>query len=481
YVVKTEVQDGETRDDNNERSFPLTVVDGTVRVLLVEGEGRWEFRFLDNALTRDENVEVRHVVYRQPFLQVLPRPFFPRTLAEAGEAHPEDSPFAEADLVVVGDVAPHEFGPAAWDELEKHVVDGGGTVVLLAGREWMPLAHRSAALSRMLPVDKLAAIEIQDEIAAMSPPGDRGFRLNLTPEGEQASFLQFDTDGIINRQIWAQLPGHLWGLRGTASPTAVVLARSSVPGEAPDPLQSDRDDAIFVRQQYGFGQVVWMGIDSTWRWRHRVGDRFHHRFWGQLARWATDNRAAAGNDTVRFGPQTSAAEDGDAVVFRAVWSQTWLRQHPEASARVDLYQREAGGTGRAVGSFALSPLEKRPLVHEGQSTSLPEGEYVARLVIDGGDPGAEPVEALLSVGPRKTPELTDVSSDRQLPDQIALLTGGRVLTPDQARQLPELLSGEDEQLSHRDDVSLWDHWLLLPLFFLLLSVEWVVRKLNGLP
>ena len=482
YTVRTEVQEGETRDDNNERTFPLTIVDGSVRVLLVEGEGRWEFRFLDNALTRDENVDVRRVVYRQPFLRVLPEPFFPRTLSEAAREHPDDSPFAEADLVVLGDVAPHEFDAAAWEQLERHVVDEGGTVVLLAGREWMPRSHQSQALARMLPVEQLVPIEIRDASAAMAPPSERGFRLRLTPEGEQTTFLQFDTDPVVNREIWARLPGHLWGLRGTALPTAVVLARSQVPQKGENPLAADRSNALIVRRQYGFGQVVWIGIDSTWRWRHRVGDRFHHRFWGQLARWATENRAAAGNETVRFGPASPDAEDGDAVVFRATWSQGYLRLHPGLTARVDLFRREAGGDQVAVGGFTLSAQENRPLVHEGQSTSLPEGEYLARLTVENGDPAAEPVEATLSVGPRRTPELTDVSSDRQLPDRIALLTGGRVLLPEEAGTLPELLAGNgDEEIELREDVQLWDHWLLLVGFFVLMTTEWVVRKLHGLP
>ena len=45
-------------------------------------------------------------------------------------------------------------------------------------------------------------------------------------------------------------------------------------------------------------RALWVGTDGTWRWRHRIGDTYHHRFWGQIARWAADNKAAAGNDLI---------------------------------------------------------------------------------------------------------------------------------------------------------------------------------------
>ena len=40
FVVRTPVQEGETRDDNNSRTFSLSVVDDRAKVLLVEGESR---------------------------------------------------------------------------------------------------------------------------------------------------------------------------------------------------------------------------------------------------------------------------------------------------------------------------------------------------------------------------------------------------------------------------------------------------------
>ncbi|HVW02661.1 MAG TPA: hypothetical protein VHB77_20055, partial [Planctomycetaceae bacterium] len=68
FTVRTDVKKGESRDDNNSSTFGLSVVDDKLHVLLVEGEARWEFRFLDNAFRRDDRVDVKEVLFTQPFL-----------------------------------------------------------------------------------------------------------------------------------------------------------------------------------------------------------------------------------------------------------------------------------------------------------------------------------------------------------------------------------------------------------------------------
>src|SRR5262249_40888804 len=48
----------------------------------------------------------------------------------------------------------------------------------------------------------------------------------------------------------------------------------------------EREQPLIVRQNYGFGRVLYIALDSTWRWRYKVGDQHHHRFWGQVIHWA---------------------------------------------------------------------------------------------------------------------------------------------------------------------------------------------------
>ena len=58
--------DGDARPDNDRRTVMIQVADDKANVLLVDGEARWEFRYLRNALARDPHVKVKAVVFHQP-------------------------------------------------------------------------------------------------------------------------------------------------------------------------------------------------------------------------------------------------------------------------------------------------------------------------------------------------------------------------------------------------------------------------------
>ena len=99
---------------------------------------------------------------------------------------------------------------------------------------------------------------------------------------------------------WPELPKHYWSIVGKRKPAASVLLAAAL-GEGSD----GKDDAgLLLQQNFGFGRVLFTGLDSTWRWRYRVGDTYHHRFWGQLAREpAADKLLPAGNRWIRYGPR----------------------------------------------------------------------------------------------------------------------------------------------------------------------------------
>jgi hypothetical protein len=323
YTIRTPARPGETRDDNNSKKFAVTIVNDKSRVLLVEGEARWEFRFVDNALTRDQHVDVKQVVFDQPFLGKLNDTFFPRRLDIPADSDDlASSPFSEPDLVIVGDVAPEHMPAVGWELLEKFVAESGGTLVFVAGKRHLPTGYDSKILDRLIPMKTLKPVDITG-LSATASPTERGFHLRLTPEGESEEMLKFSRDPVENREIWSGLPGHLWGLVGEAKPGATVYAYAVQPDQKPE-----RKAAVIVHQHYGAGQVLWVGIDSTWRWRHRVGDQYHHQFWGQLARWAADSKSDAGNEDVKFGPDRTDIELGEDAMLRARWTRRFLKQFP---------------------------------------------------------------------------------------------------------------------------------------------------------
>lgn len=480
YIVRTEPQPGETRDDNNQKSFAMTVADDKVRVRLLEGEARWEFRFIDNALRRDERVEIQPVVFSQPYLGQMPETFFPRRLNLPADAENlENSPFAEADLVIIGDIDPADLPAVGWQLLDKFVAEGGGTVVFVAGKRHLPFGYRSEILDRLLPVTGLQEVRL-DGPAAKAPPSQRGFRLRLTPEGESEPMFKFNVDPLQNRGIWAALPGHVWGMIGAAKPGATVFASAYQPGEAPD-LEAERKQAVIVHQHYGLGQVLWLGIDSTWRWRYRVGDQYHHRFWGQLGRWAANNKAAAGNSFVKFGPERADLQQGEDAIIWARWTSSFLRGFPQLKAKAELFRAGAADGSQPFTTIDLVPSESRPLVYEGRAAALPAGEYRVQLVVSGAELGAEEIAANLYVQAPATLELSDLSANADLLKQLADASGGQVFLPHEVQDIPPLFQDPQHTTARREETLLWNHGLWLTLFLGLLMCEWVLRKLNGLP
>ncbi|QDT53621.1 hypothetical protein Pan44_16440 [Caulifigura coniformis] len=479
YKLAAVVQPGETRDDNNERQFSMQIVDDQASILILDGEPRWEFRYLESALHRDERVKVEAVVFRQPYMGLLPEPFFPRALTLPEDVRPAaESPFARFDLVIVGDVPPQQVTDEVWRWLDRYVREEGGTLILAAGQRDFPLKHRSEIVQSLLPVVDLEPYTV-DPASGIAAPRDRGFRWHVSPDGEAFDVLRLAQTDEENRDVWENLPGHSWGLVGMAKPGATVWASAMPPRGQPGP-NWDREHALFAQQYVGAGQVVWLGVDSTWRWRYGVGDAYHHRFWGQLARWAADFKSAAGNEFVRFGVDRPSINPDEETVVRARWDAKFLRKHPELKARARV-MRINGDAEEEAAVIELKPTDGRAIVFEGRVSRLKAGEYRVRLEADGVPLGDIPIQAELLVTERLTPELADVSANREWLAEVARASNGRLFEAGDVRELPKLFDRSTESVSEHQQLTVWNHWGVLAILLALLSTEWILRKLNGLP
>ncbi|RLS52291.1 MAG: hypothetical protein DWH91_17035 [Planctomycetota bacterium] len=479
YRLRTDIQDQETREDNNMREIAMQVVDDRSDILLIEGEGRWEFRYLQAALSRDERVQLDAVVFNQPFLGLLPDTFFPRELSTKGlNAQSKSTPFENYDMVVVGDVSPSDMPNALWNQLSRYVHEEGGTLILTAGRNYFPMAYNDITVDELLPVTGFRQSELIDATQRRRPQ-ERGHRLALTPDGERQTMLQFSANEEENRKIWNELPGHPWALIGEAKPGASVWA--SLKSQQADPgLAWERQNALLVQQYLGTGQVVWIGIDSTWRFRFRVGDTYHHRFWGQMSRWAAELKAAAGNEFVRVSLERPIITEGEDAVVTARWDAGALEKFPNMKARAVL--KLGGLDSKHPGvTVELKPDLDRPLIQIGRAVGLRPGDYSVKLEVENGDIGPNPILAELTVLENLSAELADVSGNRPLLEQLAKTTGGQYFPIHEAANVVKQFQDVKENLTQRHEVPLWNNWLVFLVFCGLLMTEWVLRKINGLP
>ncbi len=479
YIARSDVLPDEIRDDNNELGATINIVDSSIRVLVLEGEARWEFRFLEIALDRDSRVEVDAIVFEQPYLGVLPDTFFARRLTVPSDPNPtEPTLFSGYDVVIVGDASPRDLRRSTWEMLDRYVRSEGGTLMMVSGKRHMPLEYQHEVLRNLLPVENLRPFEISSE-GSNAPPDERGYRLRLTPEAESLAMFQFADDPLDNPEIWDNLPGAEWGLRGQLKGGASVWAVALDP-ESDQTLETERSSVTLAHQFVGAGQVVWSGVDSTWRWRHRVGDRYHHRFWGQFVRWAAQFKASSGNEFVRFGAQLPVIAFGEEASLIARFEPGILQNAPEFKAVVEIRPANDPEAG-AVAVLELNADAETPTVFHAQTSSLPSGEYQAVLVVSGTNRDVPPVESDLTVLEPPTSERSDVSANPVLLASLADASSGQLVALDELASLPGLLQADTGEDSRRQETRLWDSWWLLLLFCGLVTAEWVLRKLNGLP
>lgn len=479
----------ETVADNNALSTTVAVADDRARVLLVDGEARWEYHYLATALGRDRLVQLKTVVFEQPRVQ-----FDERVSEEAlekagspGRRWPQ-GPDALAGFacVLLGDVDPARLSPDDRKRLETYVADAGGTLVVLAGKRSMPLAYPERGpdgepdpLRRLLPIE---------QPRVLSPL--EGFPLALSRAGRDTNFMRLvESDGDETESLWAGVPRPWgWAVAGVAKPGATPLA--FVPeGEAAPLDLRERRGAVVARHNYGFGRVLYVGIDSTWRWRFRAGDLHHHRFWGQVVRWAAADRPLlVGNDAVRFGTPQPVYRAGDPieVIARFAEAAGELREQMPAGAQVFLLDERRPDDRKRV---ALVPLGRRPAqprVMEGPLRSLPPGRYEVELAVPDladklKDKDGEPLKAAFTVLPSESVETANLARNDVVLEDMAKRSGGRVFTPLDAGELVERLEKKGVEHVEHHEQKLWLWWPILAAVVGLLTLEWIGRKTSGLP
>lgn len=484
YEIATDVKPGELREDNNERDFTVSVVDNKSHVLIVDGDSRWEFRYLKGALERDKRVELSTILFNQPYLRLLNRTFMDNSFPEVALFREQ---LAKTDMLIIGDVKSSDISEAIWKVIETAVSDDGLTLMVIPGRRYMPHGHDSPTLQQLLPISDYR--QQSAERYRRSFPGAPPSAFRLRPTVAAADLTLFDLNGpdIEQRIELPSLPGHPWAYTGTVRPAASAWASLSLDGQ-----ELDRDMAAVAHQYYGFGQVIWMGVDSTWRWRQRVGDLWHHRFWGQLVRWAAGNKSAAGNDQVRMTLSGVVIDETTPVDVSVRWNASLASKLADATVEVIVKpvalpmavdeQSDSDTPALTEQRIQLVPLEGAPERYAARLPELKPGNYEvwlntenSRVKLD------QDIMSELVVRPELSTELASISCNREFLQQLATVSGGQLLEPWEVSNLIELLRPEDAQHSVTQEVTLWDHWAPLLLFFLLLTTEWVVRKLHGLP
>ena len=451
---------GEENVRNNAVTRLLGVTDDKRRILYVEGEPRWEYKFIRRAEDDDKVVQVASMlrttenkIYRQGISD-------PKELEDGFPVRPEDLFVYQG--IIVGSVEASYLTPLQQELLREFVDRRGGGVLFLAGR--FSLGDGGWGGSNMV-----------DLLPTILPNTRNTFHRDhataeLTSAGADSPITRLMDDPAKNVDRWKKLT-YLMDYQdaGTAKPGATVLAMLNA---------GTRKLPLLVTQNYGRGRTAVMATSGTWRWQmsQPLGDTAHDAFWQQLLRWLVLDSPG---QVVVTAPTQMLVDDGHIDLSASVRDPQYM---PAPDAQVTAHL--TGPEGLSV-MVDMTPAADRPGTFHAAWTAEKPGEYLAEVTAQ--RRSQKNHDQMEQLGSATLPfqridgvaENFHTVQNRELLEKLASETGGRYWTPQELSRLPNEISYSDAGISVRDIKELWNMPVIFLWLLLLISAEWLLRRKWG--
>lgn len=464
----------DTRDlipENDTESVRIEIVDRPLRIIYIDGYPRWEQRYLKSLLLREGSIRSSSVLLAsdRQYQQEGDEPLSQLPIT------PQD--WAEFDVVVIGDVRAELFGTEQLESLRTHISEHGAGLLWAAGPASTPQTWRTTPLADLIPLRQdagsgsRATLARWTEDVTMSPTSAADLISLLQLGSDQPGSADnpvIDPESGWSRLRWAQLiPPR------AVKPGAEVLAMASpVSGtEQPTPL--------VLAMRFGAGRVAYVGTDETWRWRYGLGEARSESFWIPLIRSLARNRLErAGKSAVlRVFPEPVVAGEVARIELEVI-DQALVEASPDS---VFLDITDSGGRPQRV-----SVVQE----NSDETTNGAGVRYVAPWAAD--SPGRYTIQTneplFADLGLSTSIRVIDQNSEMRYPqanhallEQLAEASGGAMLTRADAEGLKGMLPDRSIEVPASPQIeTLWDKPWALVLALLLLSLEWVGRRVSRL-
>ena len=447
--------DDEISTVNNRVSRSVRIVNEKVNVLYIEGNARWEYRYLRAILKRDPRINAT-------FIASNVGPEVARNSPEHIERFPDDREDAfQYDLVILGDVDASFFTDDELRLLEELIRDRGASLLMLCGPMYSPGSYTGTPVQAMLPVRF-------DTEAGWKKIAESVYPV-LTREGRSSLVMTLENEVELNDRIWSrmapmdQLPPLL-----SAKPGATVLAVLS------DSTARDQSYPLVAWQRYGTGKCMSIASDRLWRLRYRTGDKYHWRVWSQCIQFMTLSRLMGEHKRIRLETDRSVyAVDGQCRLYAHVLDDSF---DPVVQPVFEVYVLSIDG-GQAKQLVSLRPDKSQPGLYEGYFAPPDPGRY--RLEANENDQRVSSTTEFQVADVRQ--ELIDTDMSLAHLQRIANLTGGASLGIRELSKLSSLVNDRLITTKVRSERPLWDNSLVVLLLVALLGAEWILRRRYDLP
>ncbi len=277
--------------DNNTAKTKITSRAQEMKVLLIDTLPRWEYRFIRNAMMRDERVEVSCLLLH-PGMEPGTGPSYIGKFPDS---------LAEFDVILLGDIgiAEGQLTQEEVDMITQAVRERATGLILLPGQKgWQQTLVENKEFKKLYPV------EFDTELG-----GERlrhSAQLKLSLAGQSSLLMNLASDRSGNASLWESLPGFNW-----YQPTASLKAGATALAYHDNAQNQNGAMPLVVTSPAGRGKVLYMGIDASWRWRRGVEDLYHYRFWRQMSRWMSYQRNLTEGQQARLFLSQDSIKLGD--------------------------------------------------------------------------------------------------------------------------------------------------------------------------
>ncbi len=444
---------GEENAANNSISRLLSVTDNKRRILYVEGEPRWEYKFIRRAEDDDKIVQVASMlrttenkIYRQGISD-------PKELENGFPVRPED--LFGYQGIILGSVEAGYFTPLQQELLREFVDRRGGGLLFLGGRF-------------SLGDGGWGGSSLRDLLPTILPNSRNTFHRDpatseLTAAGSDSPITRLMDDPAKNIERWKKLTYLMdYQEAGIPKPGATVLAQLNA---------GSRKLPLLVTQNYGRGRTAVMATSGTWRWQmsQPLGDPSHDLFWQQLLRWLVLDSPG---QVAATSPTQTLMDDGHIELSASVRDKEYM---PAPDAKVTAHFIGPDGISALVD---MAPAADNPGVFQAAWTAEKPGSYLAEVTAQRGSEqiGSDlfPFERIDGVA-----ENFHTVQNRELLEKLSAETGGRYWRADKLTRLPEEISYSDAGISTRDIKELWNMPVVFLWLLLLMAAEWLLRRKWG--
>jgi hypothetical protein len=463
-VAEADAIGGEAASENNRAEREVHVRDDVLRVLFVEYEPTWEWRFLKEAFHRDPRVGPKgfrtFLRSADPKVRQLNDLFLPALTMGRRDLF-------SFDVVFLGDLPAAALPTRFCDMLKELVSTFGGGLVVAAGPRFGPGQLAGTPLGDILPV-------ILDPEAKLR--GDEEFPFRRTPAAELVDFMRLGSSDAEHEAAWSNL-GPLPWYQPAARPHSLATVLAEHPshtcagGKTRQPLLALR--------RYGRGEVLYLAFNETWRLRRSYGERYFRQFWGQVIQRLGMSHAPGAQK--RFVVRTDRDRyrvDDEVLVTVEAYDADF-----KPLAADGLESRKLSGEVRvwspALGAERVQVLDvpfRREGVFEARVRAFAGGDWSVRV--------KDPIGGALAAA---SFEVSQASAERRaavrntaLQRELASTTGGRACELWDVERVAEELEAPSQPQSTVRVVALWNTWLCFWLVVLLMLAEWFLRKLVNL-